>query len=1234
MSTAKRLNPFEHALLRPETYIGPVVGSEQDCWVYNSESEEFELRNIMYNPGLERIFIEIKSNIEDNKWRSEQAGLQMKKIEVTIDSDPESETYGYISFKNDGAWISCEKQKFEYTDHATGKVTTSFQYPAEVVFGEMHAGTNFENDDKRKTSGRNGMGAKTTNIFSKFFEVEHTDPTTKKMFKQTFTDNARNRTEPEITRYTSKCAYTKITFLPDYEYFKYPCLDEDLVALFTRHLYDCSMITGIPVTLNGEKIAVKNLESYAKMYFPERGTGMMHFTSQFNDECVVVESGVPVMNEMAAPNCVSFVNGIYTSLGGKHVDAWTDKIFSTLVREFNSRKTKKGASEIKTTARKLYPYFTLFVRCESTDVKFDSQTKNKLVSPNISLVDEKNAKEVKDFNESVREKVAKMLKWSFVSLLEEKLELESDALSNKKEKAVRSSNSIAFGKKATEANNAGKKNHSAKCTLFITEGDSAKSFADTIISKIPNGRDFYGSFAIKGKFINVQKETTKRVNENKEVQMLKKILNLAFGVDYSDEENRKLLRYGKVCIISDADDDGIHIRGLLLNFFYKYWPQLFTSGENKQQTFFQSFSTAVTMVRVPGKGVEMFYSNPSFKEWYESSFNNSRELSTSSTSSDASNSKVGGKTKKPAGMRIEYYKGLGSHKKGDHELYLKNMHLLNYTIDGNETEFMNLGFAKDSTLRKTWIVKDIPKPGEGTPVGGDTSVGVAAKAYQTRGDISLSDFVYDQLIIYHKMTLKRAIPNMYDGFKESQRKIFYGIQHDSESKKNKSVNVENLTGSIKKLTGYHHGAKSLEDGIKKMAMGFVGSNNIPLLVPDGEFGSRQAGGANAAAARYIATRLEKIANVIFNSEDNRCYTNYVEDNEKVEYEYYVPVIPMVLVNGAEGMATGFSSSIPCYNPSDLIEYIRKWLAVNAPSTSTSTSDEVEVDNYSNPKLPEFRKLLPWYRGFKGVIAEENGKVVTKGVIVEETTPKGTPTGWLAIREAPIGLWTSDLKSHLEYLLTKTHPDSDGEKKKKLDMNYISDFEVGCGVSENEVYFRFKPANDFKPNIDEKGNKLALLKNTISTSNMIVIDENGYPRKYDTVEQLISDFCVKRIVVYRKRKELKLKEWKFELKRNTNKLIFVKAINSGELALNKDEGDLIDDIRALNIETINGKYEYLLSLGVRACTLQRITELEKEIQNLQNLITEYSSKKLADLWLEDLAVVEKEWEIFQKNRYND
>lgn len=206
------LNEVDHARQRPDTYIGSKVSSEQEIRVFNSETEEFELRVINYNPGLERILVEIISNAEDNKWTSEQKGIPMKRIDVTMDDDPDSATYGYISVKNDGAFISCEKQKFDYKDSVTGKITTSEKYPAEVVFSEMHAGTNFENDDKRKKSGRNGMGAKLTNIFSTFFEVEHTDPNSKKMFKQTFTNNLSKRTTPEITRYTSKLGYTKITF--------------------------------------------------------------------------------------------------------------------------------------------------------------------------------------------------------------------------------------------------------------------------------------------------------------------------------------------------------------------------------------------------------------------------------------------------------------------------------------------------------------------------------------------------------------------------------------------------------------------------------------------------------------------------------------------------------------------------------------------------------------------------------------------------------------------------------------------------------------------------------------------------------------------------------------------------------------------------------------------------------------------------------------------------------------
>lgn len=1198
MADAKRLNPFQHALLRPENYIGPVVGSNQECWVFNSETNTFEQRNIFYNPGLERIFVEIKSNVEDNRWRSEQAGVAMKKVEIVIDNDPDSETYGVISIKNDGAWISAEQKEYIYEDYTTGTTTTTRKYPAEIMFGEMLASTNFTNDDTRKTSGRNGIGAKATNIFSKYFEVEHVDPTSKRLFRQYFSDNGKTRSEPEIEKYTSKIPYTKITFLPDYDYFKYPGMDQDLFDLFTRHIYECAMITGLSVIFNGEKVCVKNLESYARMYFPEKSNSLLSFTSATGDECVIVESGIPTVNEQTSPNCISFINGIYTAAGGKHVDAWVDKIFPMLVREFNSRKIRKGAPETKTSAKKLYPYFTVFVRAEVAGPGFESQSKNKLVSPEIVLCSG-TAAEVSKFNETIKEKVAKMMKWEFIGYLEEKLNFEHSVTSSKKEKTTSGNTGISLGKKATDANQAGKRNSSEKCTLFITEGDSAKTFADRLITKMPNGRDYFGSFAIKGKFINVQKESTKRVNENAEIQQIKKILNLGFGIDYSIPEYRKTLRYGKVCIVSDADDDGIHIRGLLLNFFYKYWPQLFTPLDSEIDTFFQSFSTAVTMVKSSNKDVQMFYSNPSFKKWYE----------TYSASVENGGDKI-------RGLKIKYYKGLGTHDPKDIELYLKNgMHMLNYKLDGNEVDYMNLGFTKDSTeMRKAWITKDIKKPDENVLEHTTNSLTPEVE-YQTKGDISLSDFVYDQLLIYHKMSLTRAIPNMYDGFKESQRKIFYGIQKDSDAK-NDCVNLENLVGSIKKATGYHHGAKSLEDSVKKMAMGFIGSNNIPLLVPGGEFGTRENGGSGAAAARYISTKLEKISGKIFREEDEPCYTRHVEDNVPVEYEYYVPILPMVLINGADGIASGFSTSIPCYNPSEIVLFILEWLQLNP---------EDDVLSGRTIFIPNFEKMLPWYRGFTGEIYENNGDIYTKGIMTNQNN------GWWHISEAPIGLWTGDLKSHLDYLKTGTHPDSD--KKKKLETKLITEYQHGnCSI--NEVSFYIKPSADFVPNIDDKRNKFAILKNKISMNNIVVLDENGFPRRYKNVEDLISDFCRMRIKMYKQRKDAILAKLKDDIFKNENKLLFVQCINDGRLYLNKIEEEVTHDMKNLEIQEWNGNYEYLLSMGVRACTSNRITKLEKEISDLKNEYERYLNLTLREIWEGELREFLEEWVKFQKDRYND
>lgn len=1212
----KVLNPFQHALKRPDTYIGSKVTGKRVCWVFKDSAEgsgggeegsddkssskepKIVSRKIKYNPGLTRIFIEVMSNAIDNLWRSQKHGEVMKKIEFMIETDPTSEKYGWITVKNDGYCIPVQKEEYEFVDFRTGKTRKEDLYPVEVFFGEMLAGTNFEEDDTRKTSGRNGMGGKAMVIFSQEAIIEHTNPEQSKKLVQTFSDHGTKRSTPLVTSCKGKVGYTSVSFLPDYEYFDYPGMDEDLFSILKRHVYECSMITGLNISLNGERIAVKSLNSYVRLYYPDtKENSLIALKAPNGDECVLVERGIPDLDAQEDVPHVSWINGIHTRDGGVHVESWKDAIFPLLVKSFNSRKVKKGETPLKTTAKELYPYFTLFVRAEIEGATFDAQTKDCLVGPEIHLADSKKQKD--DFKTMLQAAVKKILKWNFIALLEEKLSLKAEKTQSRKEKVEKR---VGATKNYTPANLAGTK-RSPECILAIEEGLSAKTFFGRIISKIKNGNDLYGSLAIRGKFINVQNASLRDISANAEVQMLKKVMGLVIGVDYSDEDNRKTLKYGKVLIVTDQDDDGFHIRGLLLNFFWKFWPSLFEIRCEDGSPFIESFTTAVVSV-TEGKDVTMFYANPEFKEW--------------SLALDP-------KKLKKLANKIKYLKGLGSHAPEDAARYVKDQKRLQYILDGDEHDYMDLGFNKhQSDWRKSWITRDMPKDDELAIVPTTPATPIAIK-----GELSLSTFVDTQLIIYHIMSLRRALPNMFDGFKESQRKAFFGVMMDMDARKRPIV-VENLAGTVKKLTGYHHGGTSLQDTIVKMMQGFVGSNNIPLFRNEGEIGSRQLGGGDAAAARYISTALEDVAWTIFSNKDEPILKRATEDGQEIEYEMFMPILPLILINGANGIASGYSTQIPCYNPLDIVAWIEAWLL----------SSDGTVD------LPW---LVPWYRGFFGTIEllyhEGSGKARKPRVFNPDTDEKPTgwrsignlqpspkKKGWWEITELPVGMWTSTMSEHLEYLKSGNPPE--GSKKKKGE-RCLAD--VKWRGTTNTIHWEIRPTKDFIPDMEVVGN-FKNMQNTQSLTNMHVLDQNGFPKKYTSAEDLLQDFCKERLRYYEMRREYWLKTYKRDLAKETDRYKYVKAVVDKKLNMHQTDEKLEADMEAMGLRKISDvnekkakSYDYLLSMQMRSMTIKKLEEIKKEVERLKALVKELEGKTSGDLWLEDLETFKVAYAKFLKTR---
>jgi len=1135
----KRLNPFQAALMRPEVAIGSIETKQKQLLLIDEEGKTAVSRSVLCNDGLYRIIQEVGSNCIDNKWKTD---TPLKSIKITTDRET-----GEITFWNDGACIPVEKSTYEYKDHRTQEVTVEELHPAEVFFGDMNSGTKFK-DDKRKTAGMNGLGAKLANVFSKEFTVEHTNPEEKLKFIQTFTENATTRTKPKISTFRNKTGYTKISFTPDYEYFKYPGLTPDLDDIIKTYAYEISMVSGVPVYFNSQKIVIKTLAKYCDFFFPQ---GRRISLESGGDECVIVQNTEPEVKESISVEHKSFVNGMSTTVGGTHILKWANSVIPGLVKAINLKFKKE---EFKVTAKGVNPYCIFVLRVEMENPKFSNNTKTELTSPYI-------LEKTPEFKEVIEKTIKKMSSWEFVSIMKENIYMKTVEKSGKKESGIFKSN------KLSDADEAGG-SKSMSCLLFVNEGASAKTMSERGTDSLTGGRKFYGSFAVQGKVINTRTNTLKNILKNKEINALKKILGLRKEADYTKSECRKELRYGKgVCILTDADDDGIHIKGLLLNFFYEEYPTLLKCG------YVTSLSTAVASVTLKGKKrKQLFYSLPEFKAWEKDN-----------------KSKI---------KHVDYYKGLGSIPPKSVAQYFQNQKIVEYYLDGTEVESMALGFDKPTAEKKTWIKQRLMKIPELEQYAGKSEDSRITEEFIYDGRLSVSKFVNEQLIIYHLCAVRRCLPCIWDGLKEGQRKALYTMRLKNYKT---MTDFEKILGDIKSSTEYHHGSSSQEKTLKRMGLVFVGTNNIPFVKAGGEFGSRKGSAKDSAAARYIKTKLRNITHKLFRKEDDELLSRLSGDNGQIEYSFFLPIIPTILVNGCKGIACGFSTDIPCYNPQRIIEWIRSWI-------KERTSKKV--------------LLLPYYRGFTGktVIHKKDGKLVgweSFGNLVEKEK------GWWSITEVPVGKGFDEIIDFLTYLKYGKAPE--GYKGwPQLDKRQISRVELE-EVSINFINnARFKVANGFEPSISEN---FDVLRKKFSLNNMVCIDECGYPYKFETPEDILKAFCERRLIFYMKRKELQLKTSQEILLKLKNKIRFIKAVNNDFEISKYTDKNLMEEMTRMEFDKIDGNFEYLLSMQIRTLTLERVGELEKQEKKERDYMNIILSTTPEIMWLNDLKELEDEYAIF-------
>eukprot|EP00698_Gefionella_okellyi_P000094 TRINITY_DN1007_c0_g1_i3.p1 TRINITY_DN1007_c0_g1~~TRINITY_DN1007_c0_g1_i3.p1 ORF type:complete len:1456 (-),score=395.08 TRINITY_DN1007_c0_g1_i3:700-4800(-) len=1034
----------------------------------------------------------------------------MDTIKVTIDAER-----GKISIWNNGMGIPVKMHAKEQC------------YVPELIFGHLLTGSNFDDTERKVTGGRNGYGAKLANIFSKEFTVETCDG--KQKYVQTWSKNMSKAGTPKIT--ASDDAYTMVSFTPDLARFGMTNLDDDIVSLFTKRVYDIAGCNNnLKVYLNGKKLPVKDFKSYIGLYMNDPKMPMVY--EKVNDRW---EIGLTI-SDSGQFNQVSFVNSIATVRGGKHVDYALEGILSTIAEAVN-KKAGKG-TEVKNAQIKHHLF--VFVRSLIENPAFDSQTKETLTGPAKNKFGSK-CELSSDF-------LKKVIKSGFVETVLAWVQTKQRADLGKAVKGQ--SRGHVHIPKLDDANDAGTKN-GEHCTLILTEGDSAKTLAVSGLGVV--GRDRYGVFPLRGKLLNVRDANHKQLLENAEIQNIVKILGLKMGEKYT---SAKSLRYGHVMIMADQDHDGSHIKGLLINMFAHFWPTLL-----RIKGFLQEFITPIVKVS-RGRNHEEFFSIPEFEQWLE-------------------------QHNRGTGWKIKYYKGLGTSTAPEAVEYFRNLdrHEKTFVYRGEEDEkLIDLAFSKKrADDRKEWLRQCEP----GTFL--DQSV----------REIPYEDFINRELVLFSLADCERSIPNVMDGLKPGQRKILFSC-----FKRNlkDEIKVAQLAGYVSEHSAYHHGEQSLQATIVNMAQNYVGSNNVNYLKPIGQFGTRLGGGKDSASPRYIFTSLNPITRYLFPAVDDNLLKYMEDDGLSVQPEWYAPIIPTVLVNGAEGIGTGWATKVPTFNPREIVENIRKKM-----------------------QGLELLPMTPWFHGFTGVIEPAKNKDSFNVLGVWERVSETV----LKVTELPAGTWTSDFKAMLEAMVAPP------EGKPAL----LKDFKDHS--SDRTVSFTITFMEDKVAEIDKVGvEKTFKLKSSVSTGNMVLFEPNGRIRKYASTSEIIDEFYDIRMQHYHDRKKFQVEKATEELRRLENKVRFVTMVVKGELVIvKKRKVDLLEELERLKFakfakkagpipsapasedgedEVPGANYEYLLGMSLWSLTFEKVEELLKEQKAKSAELDELLATSPAQMWDTDLT----------------
>lgn len=1477
-----KITHVQHVLTRPDTYIGSIEKEYKELYIFNEETQTFKKKQMEYIDGFIRIHMEIIYNSIDNIPRSREHGLTCDLIKIEINDE-----LNKMSVTNNGLSIPIVKNDKD-------------EYIPEIIFGNLMAGSNFDDKEDRYTTGRNGLGAKLTNIFSKYFEVEINDPINELIYTQIWFNNMSEKQNPIIKKSKTKAGYVKITWSPDFEYFK---LDKkqytnDHIDLLKKIAYDIAGNSSkCTVIFNNIKIKFKTFLDYCTLYHEKLDKEVINIKHKQIDLIDEYESNVVITGayEKNSNMSISFINNLYTIDNGKHYNLWSDKILNAICVKLSKKNSIVEPKDIK-------KFFNIFVSCRMINPTFKSQNKNQLTG----------SKDIINTEIDFVPIINKINKWEIINNIKTYLENKDDA---KLKKTTDTRRKAVHIENYDSANKAGTK-HSKYCSLLLCEGLSAKTYAvvgmSHIMSYMKNmnyniseieqdekkikGRDWMGIYPLRGVPLNCRNATIDQILKNREITDIIRILNLEKNLDYNLKENYEKLTYGKIIILTDADTDGSRIKGLLLNIFHDMFKSLLSLS------YIVCMKTPILKITTIQHKNALFYNEYLARKYIETYKNEIRD--------------------------IKYYKGLGTSNNDD----IKNsfaQFMENLIYDDKTDEMMDVMFNKKKNFsddRKCLIEQFKYNINDSVIDQINTFISKTNnKTTQiiTEKIINISSFIKNDMVEFSIANCKRTIPNIMDGLKQSQRKILYGVFLKNINFNSKSIKVAQLSGYVSENTNYHHGEQNLCETIVKMAQSYVGTNNIPLLYPDGQFGclspdetvllwngkikradeitindkligddgnirnilklihgyddmyeiiqntknsdnykvngehiltlictihkkiqwnehnkswylyyfdintlklkqktiktndenkknayisiyafsenindnnifdiklkdynvmtnvnknslkgiknskcinwvkqnvpiepyiygswlcntddaydmtkhnlykkkhllneyiindkntrlellagfidsdftlqnnynyciskpydthqfliyslqyianslgyatyikkyvkdgiyitsmlnlyisgyniseipirsthkkinnknniinnpylinidvkyigknkfygweidknerfllkdftithnSRSSLGDDAASSRYIFTKLNKYTRAIYNNNDDYVLTNVIDDGDKVEPEFYVPIIPMILVNGCKGIATGFSTEIINFNVLEIIEYIKYWLQNNL------YNDNITIN--------------PWYKGFDGTIKQINEtKWETYGIYNYDGTKN-----IIYVHEIPILVSINDFKESLDKLI---------DCKKIISYNNYS--------TENKPIFEIK----IKPFDGDVLNLIPKSRSRLNISNMTLFDINDTLRKFNNVYEIIKYYCEVRLDYYNKRKKYMIDILEIELIKISNKHRFIlHVINDNTIVFKKKDNEITKTLDENKYDKIDNTYNYLLNINVKSFTYELLENLKKLLENKTHELLILKSMDIKTIWLNDLDVLLK---LLQSDHY--